>query len=108
MTVNISERAFEDAIECGLLVYGPDACPGDAGMVRETPEPFGEFPPGGYHRRQPGDYDRVLCLLPRDVVDFVVATQPREWQRLREHHGAAVEEQFVKRLAAEIQRRGTL
>ncbi len=26
----VSERSFEDAIECGLLRYGPDACPGDS------------------------------------------------------------------------------
>src|SRR5437773_9753280 len=53
-------------------------------------------------------YDRTLCLLPRDVVDFVLATQPKEWKKLEQHHGAAVKEQFLKRLAAEIERRGTL
>jgi len=41
-------------------------------------------------------------------VDFVLATQPKEWQRLAQHHGAAVKEQFLKRLAAEIERRGAL
>src|SRR5438128_517430 len=106
--MDISERAFEDAIECGLLRYGPDACPGDTSTVRESAEPFGEFPPGGYRRRRPEDFDRVLNPLPRDVVDFVSATQPQEWQRLRQHHGAGVEEQFLRRLAVEIQRRGTL
>jgi hypothetical protein len=30
MSPVISERSFEDAIECALLQYGPDACPGDA------------------------------------------------------------------------------
>jgi type I restriction enzyme R subunit len=104
----ISERSFEDAIECALLQLGPDACPGDAAGVRETRPSWGETLPGGYHRRRPEDYDRALCLLPRDVVDFVLATQPREWQKLTQHHGAAVKEQFLKRLAAEIGRRGTL
>jgi hypothetical protein len=28
MTPDISERAFEEAIECALLRHGPDACPG--------------------------------------------------------------------------------
>jgi type I restriction enzyme R subunit len=59
-------------------------------------------------RRRPEDYDRTLCLLPRDVVDFVLAMQAREWQKLTQHHGAAVKEQFLARLAAEIGRRGTL
>ncbi len=106
--MEISERAFEEAIECGLLQYGPDACAGDATAVRETLPPYGENPPGGYHRRKPQDYDRALFLLPRDVVDFVLATQPKEWKKLEQHHGTAVREQFLKRLAAEIERRGAL
>jgi len=104
----ISERAFEEAIECALLEYGPDACVGDATLVRETPPPYGESPPGGYRKRPPEDYDRALCLLPRDVVDFVLATQPKEWRKLEQHHGAAVRDQFLRRLASEIERRGAL
>ena len=38
----------------------------------------------------------------------MLATQPREWKRLSEHHGTMVEEQFLKRLASEIGRRGAL
>ena len=71
MTPDISERAFEAAIECALLRDGPDACPGDVAAVRESPPTFGDEPaPGGYHRRRPEDYGRALCLLPADVVDF--------------------------------------
>src|SRR5438093_3138591 len=108
MSPQISERSFEEAIECGLLQYGPDACPGEATAVRETPPPYGDTPPGGYRKRKPEDYDRTLCLLPRDVVDFVLATQPKEWKKLAQHHGSSVREQFLKRLAAEIERRGAL
>lgn len=110
MTPDISERSFEDAIEAALLQYGPDAYAGDSDTsgVRETPVPYGEMPPGGYHKRRPEDYDRVLCLIPRDVVDFVLATQPKEWARLKQHHGAAAKQQFLKRLSSEIERRGVL
>jgi type I restriction enzyme R subunit len=104
----ISERAFEDAIECGLLQDGPDACPG-ALAVHEALESYGMAPPGGYRKRGAEEYDRTLCLVPRDVVDFVLATQPSEWKKLEQHHGkAAIREQFLKRLASEIGRRGTL
>ena len=106
--MEIAERGFEEAIECGLLQYGPDACVGDAPAIHEAPAPYGDTPPGGYRKRRPDDYDRTLCLLPRDVVDFVLATQPKEWQKLAQHHGAAVREQFLKRLAVEIERRGVL
>ncbi|MGH7803431.1 MAG: type I restriction endonuclease subunit R, partial [Candidatus Binatia bacterium] len=47
-------------------------------------------------------------LLPRDVVDFVLATQPKEWKKLEQHHGTAIREQFLERLAAEVERRGAL
>jgi type I restriction enzyme R subunit len=108
MSPEISERSFEDAIERALLRYGPDALPEEAGLLREDFFPYGDMPPGGYRKRSPEDYDSTLCLLPRDVVDFVLATQPKEWQKLAQHHGAAVREQFLKRLAAEIERRGAL
>ncbi|MDQ6770232.1 MAG: putative DNA binding domain-containing protein [Gemmatimonadota bacterium] len=109
MSPDISERSFEQAIECALLQHGPNACVSDTTTVREpSPPPYGGTPPGGYRRREPDDYDRTLCLLLRDAVDFVLATQPKEWKKLEQHHGAAVRDQFLKRLAAEIERRGAL
>ena len=59
MSPEVSERAFEEAIECALLRHGPDPCPGDATAVGESPPEFGDEPtPGGYHRRRPEDYDQ--------------------------------------------------
>ena len=107
MTPEISERAFEEAIECTLLRGGPDACP--AGATLELPSGNGDgLVPGGYHRRSPEDYDRSLCLIPADVVDFLLATQPREWEKLKQHHGADVKPRFLGRLSREIGRRGAL
>ncbi len=108
MSPKVSERAFEEAIECTLLQYGPDACAGDATTVRETPQPYGDAVPGGYRKRSPEAYDRSLCLIPGDVIDFILATQPKEWERLRQHHGAEVKERFLGRLSREIGRRGAL
>ena len=100
MNVDVSERAFEDAIEAALL-RGKN-------MVAEARDFYDVMPPGGYSKRGSEDYDRTLCLITRDVLDFVLATQPREWKRLSQHHGTMVEEQFLKRLASEIGRRGAL
>jgi type I restriction enzyme R subunit len=108
MSPDISERSFEETIERVLLANGPDAYPADTLLVRESPEPYGEAASGGYHKRKPDDYDPALCLIPRDMVDFVLATQPKEWQKLKQHYGAAVKEQLLKRLASEIGRRGAL
>ena len=101
MYVDVSEGAFEDVIEACLIRQ-------TAGMIGEEQSPYPDMKPGGYHQRTSGDYDRALCLISRDVLDFVLATQPQEWKKLSQHHGAAVEEQFLKRLASEIARRGAL
>jgi type I restriction enzyme R subunit len=107
--MRISERSFEDAIECALLLDGPDACSKLTSVVRESPPPYGDEPvPGGYRRRTADDYDRELCLIPRDVLDFILATQPREWAKLKQHHKDDVKDRFLRRLASEIQRVGTL
>ncbi len=100
MSVDVSERAFEDAIEATLLRH--------QGVIAEEAYSYVDLPSCGYSKRGSADYDRSLCLISSDVLDFVLATQPREWKRLSEHHGTAVEERFLKRLASEIRRRGAL
>jgi type I restriction enzyme, R subunit len=109
MTTTVSEKSLEDAIERALLAGGPDA-PGGA-LAEPMPAPYAvgaSVAPGGYHRRAPDDYDRTRCLLPRDVIDFVYATQPKTWERLKQHHGAQAKEKFLDRLAREIERNGVL
>jgi len=39
MSPEISERSFEEAIECGLLQHGPDACVGDVSGARPVAPP---------------------------------------------------------------------
>ena len=109
MTVVISERAFEDAIECALLRHGPDACPDDPAGVEEPPPEYGDDPlPGSFYKRRSSDYDRGLCLIPADVIDFLMATQPKEWAKLKQHYGGDVKPRFLGRLSREIARRGAL
>jgi type I restriction enzyme R subunit len=105
--VDISEKSFEQTIETTLLAGGPDAYPGGEGVVVEPLEGY-ENVPGGYRKRRPEDYDKVLCLDPGTVLDFIYATQPKVWERLKQHHGSEVKERFLKRLASEIEKRGTL
>ena len=38
MNLDISERAFEEAIECGLLLSGPDACARSLHIITTTGE----------------------------------------------------------------------
>jgi type I restriction enzyme R subunit len=81
---DISEKNFEATIEQRLLK------------------------PGGYRKRQSDDYHRSLCLDPDVVLDFIYATQPQEWEKLKQHHGPDVKARFLHRLATEINKRGTL
>jgi type I restriction enzyme R subunit len=108
MRADVSERSLEEAIECALLQNGPDACAGERPSVREAGPAYGEALLGGYHKRTPTEYDRSLCLLPRDLLDFVLATQAQAWERLKQHHGAEVGDRFVHRVAQEIAARGAL
>jgi len=109
--MEISEKNFEEIIECALLAGGPDVCEGEAGKIRE-PSPeweiFGEYLPGGYRRRKHEDYNRGLCLDPGPVFDFIYGTQPDEWQKFKDHYGEEAKQRFLTRLSREIKRRGTL
>jgi len=101
MYVDVSERAFEDAIEAGLLQHAQ-------GALGERRSSYLDMKPGGYNQRKSEDYDSNLCLIPCDALDFVLATQPQEWERLTQHHGDQVKERFLKRLSSELRSRGAL
>ena len=68
----------------------------------------------GYHKRfssqdpSLSDYDANLCLIPRDVLDFIRGTQPESWHKLRSIYQDDTESKFLSRLANEIDKRGTL
>src|SRR6266446_1745951 len=106
--MDISERNFEHTIEAALLAHVPDSLTGEADTAQEPPLSYGQSLPGGYYKRRPDEYNRTLCLIPRDVIDFIYATQPKEWEKLKQQHGQDVKERFLTRLAREITRRGTL
>lgn len=108
MSPTVSEKAFEDAIECGLLAGGPDACDGIHPVVRETGPAYGEGASGGYRRRSSADYDRARCLIPEDLIAFIQATQPKAYEKLKNHYADRVREQIVARVSKEVGKRGTL
>lgn len=91
--MTVAERRLEDAIECALLAYGPDACPGE-GRIHEEPTPYGDAP-GGYSRRSHTDYDRERCLDPEVALEFVYATQPKAWDTFAKQHGSDARERFL-------------
>ena len=107
MSANVKEAQFESDIEGALLAGGPDAIEGDF-LAHEVLAEYGSWVPGGYRHRLDADFDRATLLLPKDTLDFVMATQPKEWERLSEHHGADVKTKFLKRVSSEIEKRGVI
>ncbi len=108
MPPDISEHAFEDEIERSLLKQGAEDHSSPDSVVRENGIACGDAFEGGYQKRRLQDYDRTLCLIPQDTLDFILATQPQTWTRLSEHYGKEVQAQFLNRLVSEIGRRGAL
>ncbi len=106
MVPDISESEFERSIEAALLGEGAEADGEHVARDREAPYEAGGL--RGYQRRTTDEYDPALCLIPTDVIAFLYATQPKEWERFRALHGGEAKGRLLKRLAAQVGQRGTL
>ena len=62
----------------------------------------------GYSSRKSSEYDRTLCLIQSDVVEFIRTTQPKKWNHLEEIYGTDVEKNFLARTSTEIAKRGII
>jgi type I restriction enzyme, R subunit len=115
--MDISEKNIEDTIEQVLLssetpsrdsksqgihlpppLYGP-------GTSNLTPD---NVAPGGYRKHTSEEYEKALCLIPEDVLNFIYATQPKEWDKFKKQHEGDARTPFLQRLASELRARGTL
>jgi len=83
MATNYKEIDFEEHIEAHLLK-------------------------SGYHSRTPEEYDKSLCLIPAEVVGFIQATQPKEFEKLEKQYGADTAQKLVERVAREVGKYGVL
>ncbi len=61
-----------------------------------------------YVQRQPSAFDKALCLDPGPLIDFVQATQPKEWAKYVQQHRADARDTFLKRIAEAIESDGTV
>ena len=116
--MDISEKNLEDTIEQVLLsspsppavqstpqgihlpspLYGP----GTSNLTSDN------VAPGGYCKHVSEEYDKALCLIPEDVLNFIYATQPKEWDKFKKQHEGDARTPFLQRLASELRARGTL
>jgi type I restriction enzyme R subunit len=85
--VTINEKGFEDAIEASLMTQG------------------------GYAQSAPWHFDPVLGLDTTELFGFISATQAKGWADLvgrRANDVDATRQAFAKRLASELDARGTI
>ncbi|MCP1638574.1 type I restriction enzyme R subunit [Streptococcus gallinaceus] len=61
-----------------------------------------------YKKGYPKDFNRELALDTQAVIDFVKTTQADKWALMTKRHGKNVEQAFIKRLVAELDKRGML
>jgi len=64
----------------------------------------------GWRLGQPGGYRPELAIDTTELYTFLGATQTRQWERLIARYGDAdvAQRRFARRVAADLQRRGTL
>ena len=64
----------------------------------------------GWHSLAPAAYDRKAGVFGEEVIAFVQASQPKQWQQLVTRHGgeAMAREKFVKVVVAALDHRGTI
>lgn len=84
MTIDYSEKTFEDAIETSLISEG------------------------GYIKGDPNNFDRELALDKKILFEFIQTSQPKEWGKLSNIHKDKVEEKFLYRLNQELSNRDML
>ena len=62
----------------------------------------------GYRSLPQADYDKDFCLIPHEVLQFIQATQPKEYQKLRRQYGAETSQKLLIRISKVIANRGVL
>lgn len=62
----------------------------------------------GYSSLHFSDYDRSLCLIRDEVIDFIRTTQPENWGQLEEIYGIDTESKVLGRISSEISKRGVI
>lgn len=77
MTADISEKAFEEAIEKSLITKG------------------------GYTKGNPQSFDREKALDTDTLISFIKQTQPKKWERYEAVYGSESENSFIQRFCKE-------
>jgi type I restriction enzyme R subunit len=62
----------------------------------------------GYSTLHFNEYDRSLCLIRKQVIDYIRLTQPEQWGRLQEIYDVDTDNKILARISSEISKRGII
>ena len=62
----------------------------------------------GYTSTHFHDYDRSLCLIKDQVIEFIKNTQPEKWGQLTQIYDVDTENKVLSRISSEISKRGII
>ena len=62
----------------------------------------------GYSSLNPTKYDKKLCLIPSQLVEFIQESQPKPFEKLKNQYGSETEDKLIKRISSEIEKRGVI
>ena len=62
----------------------------------------------GYCKQESENYDKGLCLIREELLQFIKATQPKEYKKLEKQYGSSLSEKFCYNIAKAIEKKGTL
>jgi len=68
----------------------------------------GHLVSSGYTSSDPSIYDKTLCLIPTQLIDFIQETQPKTLEKLELQYGPETENKLIKRVSSEIENRGVI
>ncbi len=64
--------------------------------------------PASYLKGDPEKYDRGICLVPEELIEFIKNTQPKEFAKLELQYGTSTGEKLCQNISAEISKFGIL
>ena len=62
----------------------------------------------GYTSCHFSKYDRTLCFIKSDLIEFIKSTQPENWKKLEEIYDTETENKVFSRISSEISKRGII
>lgn len=61
-----------------------------------------------YHKVEAVKYDRKLCLIPEELIQFIKDSQPKAYEALEKQYGAQTDERIVQNIARKLDKHKTL